>query len=273
MYEKQGYLKEEFRIFHIKDRQERSFSFHYHDFYKVVILLDGKVTYTVEGKNYELLPKDIVLVGKNDIHRPVVDALCDYERIVLYLSQSFLSLDNNLLKCFEKAKEEHTNVMRLQNIDFEKVIELIYSAIALSNSESFASDTLSRLRMMEALLILGKSLFEKGFLSRGEVSFDSKIIEVCEYISTHLMEELDIDALSETFFISKYYLMHKFKDYTGETIHRYILEKRILLTKQYVEKGEKVTKACLLAGFKDYSTYLRAMKRLSGRLSAGLDEE
>ena len=32
--QKTGYLKEDFRLFHIKDQTEREFSWHYHDFHK-----------------------------------------------------------------------------------------------------------------------------------------------------------------------------------------------------------------------------------------------
>lgn len=34
--QKTGYLKEDFRLFHIKDQTEREFSWHYHDFHKIV---------------------------------------------------------------------------------------------------------------------------------------------------------------------------------------------------------------------------------------------
>ena len=91
-YEKKGYLSADYKLFHIADRQDREFSFHYHDFYKIIFFLKGKVTYCIEGKSYELSPYDIVLVAKDEIHRPVVDPDTEYERIVLYLSQSFLNM-------------------------------------------------------------------------------------------------------------------------------------------------------------------------------------
>lgn len=32
---KTGYLKEDFRLFHINDRTDREFEWHYHDFHKI----------------------------------------------------------------------------------------------------------------------------------------------------------------------------------------------------------------------------------------------
>ena len=61
-YKKIGYLTTNFKVFHIKDSSRREFSYHYHDFHKILILVGGYVTYCIEGHNYELATDDIVLV-------------------------------------------------------------------------------------------------------------------------------------------------------------------------------------------------------------------
>ena len=45
--EKTGYLNEQFRIFHIKDQTSKEFTYHYHDFHKVVIFISGKAAYHI----------------------------------------------------------------------------------------------------------------------------------------------------------------------------------------------------------------------------------
>ena len=42
-YEKQGYLNQDFRLFHLTDEKQRDFSYHYHDFSKIVIFIRGDV--------------------------------------------------------------------------------------------------------------------------------------------------------------------------------------------------------------------------------------
>ena len=49
--EKTGYLNQEFRLFYLKDQKQQDFTYHYHDFYKVIIFLSGKATYQIEGKS------------------------------------------------------------------------------------------------------------------------------------------------------------------------------------------------------------------------------
>ena len=63
--EKTGYLDEQFRLFHLKDQTRKEFSYHYHDFHKVVIFISGKAAYHIEGKAYQLKPWDILLVNRH----------------------------------------------------------------------------------------------------------------------------------------------------------------------------------------------------------------
>ena len=69
-----------------------------------------------------------------------------------------------------------------------------------------------------------------------------------------------MDTLSKTFFLSRYYLMHRFKDVTGYTLHQYISQKRLLLAGELIRGGTPVMKAAEMAGYSEYSTFLRAFQ-------------
>ena len=43
-YEKRGYLNHEFRLFHLRGQMDTPVAYHYHDFHKVLILLNGGVS-------------------------------------------------------------------------------------------------------------------------------------------------------------------------------------------------------------------------------------
>ena len=271
MVKKQGYLREELKVFKIKDYTDKEFSFHYHDFYKIIVFVAGDVTYSIEGKNYELNPYDIVLVSESEIHRPIINKNVEYDRYVMYISGSFFKNYPALIECFNKAKEDHTNVMRVSNIDYSKLTELLDKAVGKIKSDEKFGSLYLHTYAMQALLLINESVSSNGLRFEGKVSYDKKMLDVCEYINSHLKEDLSIESLSEKFYISKYYFMHKFKEYTGLTLHHYILEKRLLYTKQLIESGEKATFACVMAGFKDYSTYIRAKKRLNSRFMKDLE--
>lgn len=261
MYKKQGYLNEKFHLFYLNDISDNNYSFHYHDFYKIIFFIKGKVSYSIEGLNYELNPCDIVLVGKNEIHCPFIDSNSVYERYILYLSQSILDEDSRLSMCFKKAKEEHKNVTRLVSKDYNVVLELLNESSRLLNQNTFGSDFYAKLKIYELLLKLNESIDSNGLEYNGNVHYNPKIIDICEYINNHLGEDLSVDTLSGMIYLSKYYFMRLFKEHTGISVHQYILEKRVLYTKALIESGKTISESCLLAGFKDYSTYLRASKK------------
>ncbi|MDO4530852.1 MAG: AraC family ligand binding domain-containing protein, partial [Bacillota bacterium] len=89
-YEKRGYLLDDFRLFHLKDKRGTNVDYHYHEFCKVLMLRSGSGGYTVEGHRYALEAGDIVLIGSHCVHRPEFEQGSLYERVILYISPDFL---------------------------------------------------------------------------------------------------------------------------------------------------------------------------------------
>ena len=99
----------------------------------------------------------------------------------------------------------------------------------------------------------------------GVYRFDPKMEEVTRFIREHLAEELTIERLAGTFFLSRFYLMHRFKDVYGCTVHQYIRQKRLQQAAEQIRQGVPVLKAAEEAGFGDYSVFLRAFRGAYGR--------
>ena len=77
-------------------------------------------------------------------------------------------------------------------------------------------------------------------------------------------KDLSNESLSQQFYVSKYYLMHKFKEHTGYTLHAYVQQKRLLHAKDLIQEDVPVLKAASMCGFSDYSTFLRAFRKFYG---------
>ncbi|MBQ7084006.1 MAG: AraC family ligand binding domain-containing protein, partial [Anaerotignum sp.] len=89
-YEKRGYLLDDFRLFHLKDREGTNVDYHYHEFCKLLMLRSGSGGYTVDGQRYSLDTGDIVLIGSGCVHRPEFEHGLLYERVIIYISPAFL---------------------------------------------------------------------------------------------------------------------------------------------------------------------------------------
>ncbi len=267
-YEKAGYLTSGFRFFHIKDREQREFSYHYHDFHKILILLGGDVTYCVEGRSYALLPRDIVLIHAGEVHRPVIHSGCVYDRMILYVSPGFLAgyrePENDLGLCLRRAGEESSHVLRFEAscaARMEGAVRALENALA---DDDYASGLHRELLFLEFMIQLNRAALHSRIEFTGSSPSDQKIVAVLGYLNEHLTEEFSIGELSSRFFLSRYYLMHTFKEQTGYTIGRYLTTKRLLLAKKLISEGMPITEVCYACGFRNYSTFSRAYKKSFG---------
>lgn len=262
--EKKGYLNEEFRLFHIKDQTGQEFSYHYHDFHKVVIFLSGKVTYHIEGKAYHLKPWDILLVSRHAIHKSEIDASVPYERFILWIKNDIPN--KQLLQCFQKASDRSYNLVRLNSSLQEKLKDVLFELEASARSEAFGKDILTQALFQEFMVYLNRIFLEKQYIfDKKSYSYDSQIANILKYINHHLGEDLSVDALASRHYISKYHLMRKFKKETGYTLHNYVINKRLLQARTLISEGTPILKAAHESGFAEYSTFSRAYRKQFGK--------
>lgn len=266
---KVGYLNDNFKIFHIRDKKDIKFEYHHHDFSKIVILIDGDLTYYIEGKAYILKPWDILFVNKNEIHKPVVNQNKYYERIVIWLNPDFMAKyaqgNNDLLKCFEVAIKNNYNLLRLNMKSIEIIKNLIQDIQNCNNSNEFGSEILKESLFVQ-LMVLMNRLFLNSDKNRDieDIQYDKTIEGVLNYINSNLENDLSIDTIASEFFISKYYLMRKFKNQIGSSIHNYVVQKRLILARSLISDGLSMSSVCSRCGFNDYSSFVRAFKKVYG---------
>lgn len=261
--EKTGYLEQDFRLFHIKDQTKREFSYHYHDFHKVIIFLSGKAAYHIEGKSYYLKPWDILLVNRHAIHKPEIDFSVPYERFVLWIRNDIKSTE--LLRCFQKAIDRSYNLIRLDSDTQEKLKQLLYELEAALKDEKFGSELLGSALFTQFMVYVNRIFLEKQYIyDAHSYSSDSQIEELLRYINHNLTEDLSIETLARKYYLSKYHMMRKFKEETGYTVHNYIISKRLLLARTKISEGTPILKASQLSGFSDYTTFSRAYKKQFG---------
>ena len=267
-YIKKGYLNSEFKLFHLTDQNTSDVDYHFHDFDKITIFIKGKVTYMIEGKSYDLKPYDIVLVQHNDIHRLTVDNSEVYERIIMYISPNFInaykSNDYDLSYCFEKAKKEGTNVLRIPSLEKSSLFHSITRLEQSFKDDAYAADLFRQILFLEFMILLNRSTIKNRLKYINTDNCNPKVIDILQYINNNLISDLSIDHIAANFYLSKYYMMRLFKQETGYTIGNYISSKRLLLAKELLLSGMSASEACYACGFRDYSSFSRAYKSLFG---------
>ena len=262
--EKTGYLKEDFRLFHINDQTKKDFSYHYHDFHKIIVFISGKVTYHIEGKAYHLKPRDILLVSHGAIHKPEIDPSVPYERYIFWIRDDLSCQELNT--CFQKANDRSFNLVRADSALQERLKDLLPEIEQTLQNKHFG-DTVLRNALFTQFMIYINRIFLRTSSSPDKKTYssDTQVEQLLKYINRNLSENLSIDQLANRFFFSKYHMMRKFKNETGYTIHNYITSKRLLMARSLISQGMPVMKAAQASGFHDYTTFVRAYKKQFGK--------
>ncbi len=267
-YEKTGYLHSNFKMFHLIDSERKDFSYHYHDFNKILIFLSGDVTYSIEGRSYDLESNDIVFVNAGEVHRPVIHSAAAYERIIIYVSPSFLSSYRedtyDLGLCFNQAHERQSHVLRVNSFRGSSLGNVTERLEQSLHDSDYANELYHDLLFLEFMIQLNRAAIHHNIDYISNSSSNEKILAVLDYINGHLTEELTVDGIAEKFFLSRYYLMHTFKEETGYTLGGYLSTKRLKLARELIRNGTPITEACYACGFKNYSTFSRAYKKSFG---------
>lgn len=263
---KRGYLKEDFRLFHLKDSRAQKLDYHYHEFDKLILLLNGRVTYVVEGVTYFLRPWDLLLVQHDMIHKPIIDPAEPYERVVIWLGREWLASRSDsgeaLDSCFDIAREQGFHLLRFDGERRLQYMQLIQRLEESLRSAEFGAARMADTLCQQLLIGVNRDILKSRTAQEETDSYrrDPKMEEILRYIAGHLEEDLTVDALAKRFFLSRYYLMHRFKDVTGYTVHQYVSQKRLLRAGELIRRGVPVMKAAEQAGFTEYSTFLRAFR-------------
>lgn len=261
---RQHMIEGEFEIYRYQTPDVDEVALHHHDFYEIYMLLQGQVDYTVDTHLYNMQPGDIMLVGPLELHQARIFVGKEtYERIVLWVSNDHLkslsSSETDLASCFSSGR---SNLLRLPGSDSAALRWQLEKLSILHASADYGSDLLAKNCLTRVMVELNRAAMNEG--ATGEWRSDQVVDEVVAYINDHFSEPLTLDALADRFFISKYHLLRKFDAQVGTTVHRYLLQKRLLIARQQITGGVSPSQACENCGFGDYANFYRAFRREYG---------
>lgn len=266
-YNREGYLNENFRYFHLKDTAGQERDFHYHEFDKIVILLSGSVDYLVEGASYKMQPGDIILIRHHMIHKAVIDVSVPYERIIIYLNSSYVDRfapDMGLMECFAAAEKRRYCLMRPTAEERQTVKNQLLLLEESIGDDGYAADYIQGTNLAQLMVHLNRIMQRDTSDKTEAAEYNEKIADVLSYINENLSKELTVDELAARSYLSRYHFMRLFKAQTGYTVHNYIRQKRLTLAARLIREGMSAVHAAAECGFSDYSAFHRAFTSTFG---------
>lgn len=254
-----------YEVFRYKDARPKDVALHHHDFYEIYFFLSGNVQYNIESRSYLLTPGDLLLISPMELHQPVFGPEQGvYERIVLWINKQFLEslglTERGLADCFDTTAEGHINRISLEGTARQMITFQLEQLIQALESEDEYSEIYALSYLVQALVQINRHARQQRKGEEIKAAPDSAVYGVLGYINEHYSEDLSLDFLANKFFISKYHLSREFGRLVGTSVHRYIIQKRLVMAKRMMSEGIPSTEVYQHCGFGDYSNFYRAFK-------------
>ena len=254
-----------YEVFRYKDAYLKEVALHHHDFYEIYFFLSGNVQYNIESRSYLLTPGDVLLINPMELHQPVFGKeQRSYERIVLWINKSFLeNLSPNsesLCACFDTGAPGHTNLLRPENYVRQLLLYQLEQLMQEKESGEYCNEFCALSYLVQVLVLLNRQARQQTRETEAKAASDSVVYRVLGYINDHYSEDLTLEFLANKFFISKYHLSREFGRLVGTSVHRYLVQKRLVMVKQMMREGRSSTEVYQHCGFGDYSNFYRAFR-------------
>ncbi len=252
-----------FEVFHYREKRTENVDMHHHDFYEVYFLLNGRVSFLVEGESYILEPGDLLLINPQELHRAQIEPDTLYERMILWIDRNHLARlcteDMDLTACFNREFPEHTNIIRPSKGSRVMLGELLEKLNAEFYSSAPGNEIYAQGLLMQFMVELNR--LSKSHTSKAMPPKEPDLISrVLLYIGSHYCENISLASIAEEFYVSKYYLSHEFRRRIGTGVYQYIIFRRLMQARELMTEGQSPGEVYQNCGFGDYANFYRAFK-------------
>ena len=239
--------------------------FHMHPHYEFYLLISGNVQMRVEDESYDAHPMDLFAFPPGVLHRAMLlDHSVPYERAYCYITRKALAEMSDdrfpMLRILESAMNRGNFSYHADDESAARFIRLVDEFHRDAESPDPSAGLMNRCRVNMLSLIACRIVQRKDVLAPRP---PDRMSEIIRHINEHLAEPITLESLADRFFISKYTLLHDFKNYANISVHQYILYKRILYARELMQDGVAPGSAAKQSGFNDYAGFYRAFVRFN----------
>ena len=243
---------------------------HYHDFYEVQFYLSeaengviGEIT--INGQKRTLMQGCLVLINMFDQHQITITTDKPYVRYCISFDSSLLlfacSDTTNLFNIFSNCAEvKYSRPLTPAQIRTFINIYNRHEDLELKNGR----DILEKAMILEMFAHIYDMFYDGQEISQADSRSMEVVTKLIGYIDAHIAEDLSLENLAEYVSFSTFHLSRMFKRYTGTTLNKYIITKRIDKAKLLLRGPMSITNVSKEVGFNNYDHFYRTFKNVTG---------
>lgn len=243
--------------------QYNEITLHRHEAYEMLYFISGDAEGVFENQRKKLFPGDVVLIPPRELHG--IEILSDrrYARAVINFAK--LPVESGVLALFSQPCIINIAANVRIGGGFQRLRDY---------ADQFSGNIRQQVMtgtIVELLYLLYAT--ERQNIVRPKEQLTPFMNRCLQYMENHITEIGDLREICDYFHISRAYLFRAFKEAMETTPKKYIENRRLHIAKNLISVGESPTKVYLRCGYRDYSAFFRAYKRLFGCAPSGKKPE
>ena len=225
-----------------------------HPYHEILFFIDGNATFLSENFKEELKPNILLIIPKAHYHNFQIKNPTSYTRLVLNfpdmdILDDLLSHTMSEIKIIQNINKNTYPILKrmcdvIQSEQKDEAAVFLYGSFLSLNSEIYfdKKNTTSPLERERELLI-------------------SKCLQ---YLDIHLANTIHIHDIAKEMNVSVSTLFHCFKKEMDISLHKYLIEKRMIYAHKLISEGKNPTKIYMECGYNDYSSFYKAYIKIFG---------
>lgn len=242
------------------DDNQRDYSmpeFHYHNYYEIYFLVDGRCNFSVENHIFNLKKNDMLIIPPGLVHR--AEAYPEMsKRIVLNFAKS----------CIDKEFKKLLVPFRKENLYIPKDAMYVLDIFKHIKSEHLGKDSISEqmsycyLTILLEYIIRNKSYTDINNSQSSSVKLTEQLMK---YVADNCHNDITIKHLSKEFGYSPNYITTLFKKNSGVGFKDYVILQRIKNAEYMLSTTDKsIYEIAFCCGFNDSNYFSTLFKKIHG---------
>ena len=268
--ERQYMIGENYEVYEKQGAPIGAMTFHYHNFYEIIYVLEGEYSSMLETRTYHMKKGDFLLINQNVMHKyHYVEKKHDSsKRIILWVTPKLLAElsggDLDFCACFQSGSCAYHFPIYYEELLQGYLLRLAMTEL-VETKQPGAKLVLDRGYLTLFFTYLNILCTKKEYMFAREELVTHPLVElVVSYIDEHMEEKISLDCLAEHVHMSKYHFLRKFKELTGMTVHAFVVNKWLIRACEALREGASVAESWQRTGFSEYTSYLRNFREKFG---------
>ena len=239
---------------------------HWHTPVEIIFPLENHSMVSCSNIDYYLKEGDILIITPGTLHR--ITAPKSGLRIIFQVDLSFLNMFKDIestISMLAPAKlVTHETMPSIYETARELILEIQKECIEIRP----LCDAFTFAKITELFILLGRECLNSSLMfdvtPSKQREYTEKFLNICDFISSHCMEDLTLDDVADRAGFSKYHFSRLFKQFTNTTFYKFLNTKRIAYAENLlIDPGLSITEIAYRSGFNSISSFVRMFKALT----------